>query len=105
MTSNFSVIGAGNGGKTMAAHLGLMGFSVTLYNRSPERVAIIKKRGGIELESEDEGGPHGFSKITRVTSDIGEALKDSDVIMVVIPSSAHAAIAKACAEHLRDGHI
>ena len=46
-----------------------------------------------------------FAKITKVTSDIGEALKDSDVIMVVIPSSAHAAIAKACAEHLRDGHI
>jgi opine dehydrogenase len=105
MTENFTVIGAGNGGKTMAAHLALMGFSVTLYNRTPEHVEIIRKRGGIELESEDEGGPHGFAKIDRVTSDIGEALKQSDVVMVVLPSSAHAAIAKASAEHLRDGHI
>lgn len=105
MTKNFTVIGAGNGGKTMAAHLALMGFSVTLYNRTPEHVEIIKKRGGIELESDEEGGPHGFAKIAKVTSDIGKALKHSDVIMVVLPSSAHADIAKASAEHLRDGHI
>jgi len=105
MTNDFAVIGAGNGGKTMAAHLALMGFSVTLYNRTPEHIEIIKKRGGIELESEDEGGPHGFAKIARVTSDIGETLEHSDVIMVVVPSSAHAAIAKACAKYLRDGHI
>jgi opine dehydrogenase len=105
MTKNFTVIGAGHGGKAMAAHLALMGFSVTLYNRTPERVEIIKKRGGIELESEQEGGPHGFGKLAKVTSDIGDALKRSDVIMVVLPSSAHADIAKASAKHFRDGHI
>ena len=29
-----TVIGAGNGGKAMAAHLALMGAQVTLYNRT-----------------------------------------------------------------------
>ena len=105
MTKNFTVIGAGHGGKAMAAHLALMGFSVTLFNRTPERVEIIKKRGGIELDSGDEGGPRGFGKIAKVTSDIAEAVKRSDVIMVVLPSSAHADIAKASAKYLRDGHI
>ena len=105
MTKNFTVIGAGHGGKSMAAHLALMGFSVTLYNRTPERVEIIKKRGGIELDSEQEGGPHGFGKLAKVTSDIGEAVRRSDVIMIVLPSSAHADIAKASAKYLRDGHI
>ena len=105
MTKSFTVIGAGNGGKTMAAHLALMGFSVTLYNRTPDHVEIIKKRGGIELESEERGGPHGFGKIEKVTSDLGDALRSSDVIMVVLPSSAHADMAKASAKHLRDGHI
>ncbi len=105
MTNRFAVVGAGNGGKTMAAHLAHMGFTVTLYNRTPEHVEIIKKRGGIELESEEEGGPHGFARIAKVTSDLREALKASDVIMVVVPSSAHADIAKASAKHLRDGHI
>lgn len=105
MTKNITVIGAGHGGKAMAAHLALMGFSVTLYNRTPEHVEIIKKRGGIELDSGEEGGPRGFGKLAKVTSDIGEAVKRSDVIMVVLPSSAHADIAKASAPHLRDGHI
>ena len=46
---NYTVIGAGHGGKAMAAHLALMGFEVTLYNRTPESVTVIKARGGIEL--------------------------------------------------------
>ena len=70
---NFAVIGAGHGGKAMAAHLALMGFSVTLYNRTPEHVEVIKKRGGIELDS-TEGELHGFGKLACVTSDLGEAL-------------------------------
>jgi opine dehydrogenase len=105
MTKNFTVIGAGHGGKAMAAHLALMGFSVTLYNRTPEHIEVIKKRGGIELESGQEGGPRGFAKLAKVTSDIGEALRRSDVVMVVLPSSAHADIAKTAAPHLRDKQI
>ena len=34
--TRYVVIGAGHGGKAMAAHLALMGFPVTLYNRTPE---------------------------------------------------------------------
>ena len=62
MTKYFTVIGAGHGGKAMAAHLALMGFTVTLFNRTAEHVEIIKKRGGIELDSV-EGGPHGFGQL------------------------------------------
>ncbi len=105
MTKNFTVIGAGHGGKAMAAHLALMGFPVTLYNRTPERIEIIKKRGGIELDSGDEGGPRGFCTLAKVTSDMDEAIKGADVLMVVLPSSAHADIAKACAPYLRDEQI
>jgi len=88
----------------MAAHLSLMGFEVTLYNRTPENVASMKARGGVELESY-EGGPHGFGELVLVTSDIKEALAQADVIMVVVPSSAHADIARYAARHLRDGQI
>lgn len=105
MIRKHTVIGAGHGGKAMAAHLALMGFSVTLYNRTPEHVEIIKKRGGIELESSGEGGPHGFGKLALVTSDMKEALKKAEIIQVVLPSSAHADIAAAAAPHLKDGQI
>lgn len=101
---NFVVIGAGNGGKAMAAHLALIGKSVVLYNRNPDHISEIKARMGIDLES-IERQPHGFAKLALVTSDISEALKDSEMIMVVVPSTAHADIAKRVAPHLRDGQI
>lgn len=104
MNKRFTVIGAGHGGKAMAAHLALMGFPVTLYNRTPENVSVIKARQGIELESY-EGGPRGFGHIERVTSDIEEALENAEVIMVVLPSTAHADIGRAVAPYLRDGQI
>jgi len=100
----YTVIGAGHGGKAMAAHLALMGFPVTLYNRTADNIAVIKARGGIELESY-EGGPRGFGQLALVTSDMREALDGADVAMVVVPSTAHADIAQAAAPCLRDGQI
>jgi opine dehydrogenase len=81
-----------------------MGFDVTLYNRTPDNVAAIRKRGGIELDSYD-GGPHGFGRLAHVTSDLAEALAAADIVMVVVPSSAHADIARAASPHLCDGQI
>jgi opine dehydrogenase len=104
MTTHYTVIGAGHGGKAMAAHLALMGFPVALYNRTFEHVAAINARGGIELESY-EGGPRGFGELALITSDMHEALMGADVIMVVVPSSAHAEVAAIAAPHLRDGQI
>jgi len=100
----FTVIGAGHGGKAMAAHLALMGADVALWNRTFEHIEIVKKRGGIELDS-GENGPRGFGELSLVTSDIAEAVAHAQVIMVVLPSSAHADIAKITAPHLKDGQI
>ncbi len=103
-SSRYLVIGAGHGGKAMAAHLALMGFPVSLYNRTAEHVSAIKMRSGIDLESYD-GGPRGFGHLALVTSDMREALAEADIVMVVVPASAHADIAAAAAPHLRDGQI
>jgi opine dehydrogenase len=103
-STRFTVVGAGHGGKAMAAHLSLKGFEVNLYNRTPEHIAAIQARGGVELESY-EGGPHGFGELNIVTSDIQEAIEAADVIMVVVPSSAHANIARIAAPYLKDGQI
>jgi len=102
--THYAVIGAGHGGKAMAAHLALMGYPVTLFNRTLENVVAIKRRGGVELEG-FEGGPRGFGRLGLVTSDMGEALEQAEVVMVVVPSSAHADIARCAAPHLRDGQI
>jgi opine dehydrogenase len=101
----YTVIGAGNGGKAMAAHLALKGFQVTLYNRTPENIAAIKARGGITLESQDSGGPKGFGRLNCVTSNMKKAIDNGDIIMVATPAYAHYDIAVKAAPHLRGGQI
>lgn len=104
MAEKYTVLGAGHGGKAMAAHLALMGMDVALWNRTFGHISLIKQRGGIELESVD-GGPRGFGKLSLVSPDIEKAVRHAQVIMVVLPSSAHADVAKAAAPYLKDGQI
>jgi opine dehydrogenase len=101
--TRYTVIGAGHGGKAMAADLAVKGFTVRLYNRTAERINEIALRGGIELEYEDGG--HRLGHIAVATSDMAEALDGADVIMVVLPASGHRDIARSCAPHLRDGQV
>jgi opine dehydrogenase len=103
-STHYTVIGAGHGGKAMTAHLALMGFPLTLYNRTPDNVAAIKARSAIQLNSY-EGGPHGLAELALVTSDMAEALESAEIIMVVVPSSAHADVAATMAPHLHHGQI
>ncbi len=106
MTSkmNYTVIGAGHGGKAMAGHLALMDFPTTLYNRTWNNVEDIAARGGIELLSRN-GGPRGFGELKQVTADMEEAIAEADVIMVVVPATAHADVARAMAPYLKENQI
>ena len=99
----YTVIGAGNGGKAMAAHMALMGKEVTLYNRTYANIEVIAERGGIDLDNPD--GLDGFGKLAKVTDNMQVALDGADLIMVVVPSSAHRDIAQSMAPYLQDGQI
>jgi opine dehydrogenase len=100
--TKYTVIGAGHGGKAMAAHLALMDFPTTLYNRTPDHIHAIRELGGIELDNPG-GNIQGFGKLQLVTSSMEEAIEKAEMIMVVVPSSAHSDIAKTCAPFLKDG--
>jgi opine dehydrogenase len=99
----FAVLGAGHGGKALAADLSGRGFEVRLFNRTFEHVQTIKMRGGIELETED--GLRRFGALEVVSSEISEVLAGADVIMVVVPATGHRDMATFCAPHLQDGQI
>ena len=102
----FAVLGAGHGGLAMAGYLGLREFEVRLYNRTPERLEPIRRRGAIELIAHDgEEIPRGVGPLALATSDIKEAIDGADVIMVVVPANGHAWLAEAMAPHLADGQI
>jgi opine dehydrogenase len=84
----FAVIGAGHGGKAIAAHLAIKGFSVNLYNRTLMRIKPIIKLKGIELEGE----VNGFGKLNKVSNRMQDVIKDVDIVMVVVPANAHASM-------------
>lgn len=45
----FAVLGAGHGGRAMAAYLAVIGCDVNLFNRTPENIQNIQQLGGIFL--------------------------------------------------------
>ena len=84
----FTVIGAGHGGKAMAADLSARGFPVTLYNRTPARIAEITLRSDIELEREN--GTICTGHLEHATSNITEALRDG-ISIAEFPTTVQAA--------------
>lgn len=97
----WSVIGAGNGGLAMAGHLGIMGYPVSLYNRSEERLIGVRWHGGVKIEGDVEG----FGPVDLASSEMGEAIEGADVIMIVTPANAHAPLAGLMAPLLQDGQV
>jgi len=97
----FCVLGAGHGGMAMAGHLAMTGCKVNLFNRTPERILPVQARGGIDVTGEVEG----FASLNVVTSDPAEAVDDTDILMVVVPATAHRDMAEMIAPHIRDGQI
>ncbi|MBP7933421.1 MAG: NAD/NADP octopine/nopaline dehydrogenase family protein [Phycisphaerae bacterium] len=97
----FCILGAGPGGLAMAGHLALTGCKVNLFTRSEERLAPIRAAGGIRVTGE----VHGFATLNLVTTSIGDAVRDADVVMVVVPATAHRNIANLVAPHIKDGQI
>ncbi|MBE0477881.1 NAD/NADP octopine/nopaline dehydrogenase family protein [Candidatus Aerophobetes bacterium] len=95
------VVGAGNGGLAMAGHLALIGCRVKLFNRSEERLSAIKLSGGIQVT----GAVNGFARLNLVTTNLGEALSDVELVMVVIPATGHREVARMLGSHLTDGQV
>ncbi len=98
----FCVMGAGHGGLAIAGYLALKGLEVRLYNRSPNRLEPIRSRGGIEI---DGPGVSGDAEIALTTTDAGAAMEGADVVMIVVPATAHEDLARTCAPHLKRDQI
>lgn len=98
--TNVAVLGAGNGGKAMAADLTLRGFSVRLYDRFPEAVADVRERGGVYLHGSAQSG---FAPIAVATSNLGEAVSGAEAVVIVVPAFAHEFLIPELLGHLTDG--
>ena len=97
----FAIIGAGNGGRAFAAYLSSKGHPVNLYNRSFSRIIDIKKKKGVKASGEIKG----YFPCNLVTQDLELAVRDVDVILIVIPASAHKDIANKIGQYLSQDQI
>ena len=99
----FGVIGAGNGGQSMAGDLVLRNVNFSgIYDCNPQPILSIKNQGGIKMS-----GPviSGFAPIALATTDIEEIVGSSDVLLVAVPATAHETLAEQIAPHLKAEQI
>lgn len=94
-----AVLGAGHGGLAAAADLTRRGYAVRLQARSEQRLAPIRERGGIDVTGVHEG----FVPLATLTTSVAEAVSGADLVMLVVPSVAHADYATALARALSPG--
>ncbi len=91
-----AVLGAGNWGTTLADLIASNGHAVTLWTRSPEQ------RDEIHAKHTNERAVPGLqiAKNVRATSDLAEAVRDAEIVLIVIPSQGFREVASALGEVL-----
>jgi opine dehydrogenase len=95
------VLGAGHGGLALAAYLAQAGQRVAMWNRSPARLDAVAAAGRVRLTM--PGSSATTAPIAMAASDIAAVLHGASVVLVAVPASGHAEVARTCAPHLRDG--
>jgi opine dehydrogenase len=97
-----AVLGGGHGSYAAAADLAEQGHEVRWWRRDREALAGLAARGTLRLR--DSAGVREI-RISRLTADIGEALRGAELVLLPVPATAQADIAAAMAPHLQRGQV
>ena len=96
MTKKIAVLGAGSWGSTLASVLIENGHDVTLYTNVVEQAAELN-----EKHTNEQYMPgFKYSEKLRATTDLEEALTDTDAILFVVPTKVTRLVAKQVKEVL-----
>jgi opine dehydrogenase len=98
-----TVLGGGNGSFAAAGDFALQGHEVRLWRRDANQVAAHCAAGS-RILVKDVNGEHDV-QLALVTTDIADAVRDSELIVCPTPAFAQADIAGQVAPHLRDGQV
>ena len=98
-----AVLGGGNGSFAAAGDFALAGHEVRLWRRDAAAVAT-QRAAGSKIILKDSNGRHDV-KLTLVTTDIAEAVRDAELILCPAPAFAQADIAKQLAPHLHNAQV
>ena len=85
-----AIIGAGNGGLAAAVELSQKGFTVSLWNRSPEIIKILRSNRGIKYTGVLGDG---FVAPDVISTDVEEVTQSCDVLLICLPTYALGSIA------------
>jgi opine dehydrogenase len=101
--TKFAIIGAGNAGLAMAAHLKQVGGEVSLYDVVEAQLKpIIENDNRITVTGLELAGTY---QIEQVTMNLAEAVAGADLIVCVTPAHTHKFVARDLAAHLASGQI
>ncbi|HEY9064893.1 MAG TPA: NAD/NADP octopine/nopaline dehydrogenase family protein [Burkholderiaceae bacterium] len=99
---NIAILGGGHGCYAAAADLSEAGHEVRLWRRDAAALQPVRDTGCIVLKDADGARE---VRIARATAEIGEALAGAQLIVVPLPATAQADIARLIAPHLVDGQV
>jgi opine dehydrogenase len=100
----FAVLGTGNSGQAYAADITLKGYSVNLAEvpEFEENLRAIERKGGIEISGE---AGNGFARLNMLTTDLREAIKGVNIIIIGGSAYAHEPFSRALANDFEDGQF
>src|SRR5260221_10615555 len=98
-----AVLGGGNGSFAAAGDFALQGHDVRLWRRDAYLVAEHRAAGS-RIVFKDANGRHDV-QLTLVTTDIAEAVRDTELILCPAPAYAQSDIADQLAPYLGDGQV
>ena len=96
------ILGGGNGAFAAAAHLGREGHQIRIFSPFVEELEPIVKKGGIILKGclgED------FVNGIKVYTQLAQAVRNVDLVMVIVPAIFHAQYARLVISLLEEGQI
>mgnify|MGYP003582769581 CR=1 FL=1 len=97
-----AVLGGGHGCYAAAADLSEQGHEVRFWRRDADALKPLLESSVINLK--DEKGERAV-KISRVCTDIGDAIAGAQLLLIPSPAIAQLDIARAIAPHLEDGQV
>ena len=97
----YAVLGSGHGGRAVCGQIAEKDYPVIMYEPLEETEDYLKIRQ--EKEMFLDGDIRAGGKLSGATMDIEEAVKDTDVIIIVVPSFAHKPIFEKLVPNLMDG--
>jgi len=100
MNRKITILGGGNGGRTAAVEIALLGHRVTLYEIEMFASALlpIQEAGFIEAYGEIQG-----KATVRVELDLKKAVLDAELVLIVVPTMYHSAYARLLGPILESG--